>query len=89
MFFGTATLHKMFIVVHAKFLPFAVFAMIFLTPRNTLFCFRIYNKYIERNPEQMKAIASIVFGRSMLPYVIYGPPGTGKTVTVVEAIKQV
>ncbi|XP_059806288.1 putative helicase MOV-10 [Hypanus sabinus] len=49
-----------------------------------------YDRSLEGNPEQAKAVSCIVAGISRpAPYLIFGPPGTGKTVTVVEAIKQV
>ncbi|XP_056367608.1 helicase MOV-10 [Oenanthe melanoleuca] len=51
---------------------------------------RWFNRELETNEEQCKAVAHIVTGMSRpAPYLIFGPPGTGKTVTVVEAIKQV
>lgn len=53
-------------------------------------CFSMYNRNIERNPEQLTAVKHIVAGSSLpAPYLVHGPPGTGKTVTIVEAIKQV
>ncbi|KAF6075225.1 Mov10 RISC complex RNA helicase [Phyllostomus discolor] len=52
--------------------------------------FKLYDRNLESNPEQLQAVKSIVMGTSRpAPYIIFGPPGTGKTVTVVEAIKQV
>jgi len=48
----------------------------------------LYNRALEKNSEQRKAVSWILNGVSNAPYIIYGPPGTGKTVTVVEAIKQ-
>uniref|UniRef100_A0A8C3XCH0 RNA helicase n=1 Tax=Cyanoderma ruficeps TaxID=181631 RepID=A0A8C3XCH0_9PASS len=51
---------------------------------------RWFNRKLETNEEQRKAVTHIVTGTSRpAPYLIFGPPGTGKTVTVVEAIKQV
>ncbi|XP_051562486.1 putative helicase mov-10-B.1 isoform X2 [Myxocyprinus asiaticus] len=51
---------------------------------------RMFNKDLEKNPEQKAAVQHIVSGTSKpAPYLIFGPPGTGKTVTLVEAIKQV
>ncbi|NXR46798.1 SDE3 helicase, partial [Hippolais icterina] len=51
---------------------------------------RWFNRKLEANEEQCKAVTHIVTGMSRpAPYLIFGPPGTGKTVTVVEAIKQV
>ncbi|XP_051985600.1 putative helicase mov-10-B.1 [Xyrauchen texanus] len=50
----------------------------------------MFNKDLEKNPEQKAAVQHIVSGTSKpAPYLIFGPPGTGKTVTLVEAIKQV
>ncbi|XP_030640613.1 putative helicase mov-10-B.2 [Chanos chanos] len=50
----------------------------------------LFDRKLETNPEQYKAITNIVAGVSKpAPYLVFGPPGTGKTVTVVEAIKQV
>ncbi|KAG8517695.1 LOW QUALITY PROTEIN: Helicase MOV-10 [Galemys pyrenaicus] len=50
----------------------------------------LYDRSLESNPEQMRALMHIVMGTTRpAPYVIFGPPGTGKTVTLVEAIKQV
>lgn len=54
-------------------------------PRLTLF-----DRKLEQNPEQYRAVQHIVAGSSKpAPYLVFGPPGTGKTVTVVEAIKQI
>ncbi|XP_023798010.1 putative helicase MOV-10 [Cyanistes caeruleus] len=51
---------------------------------------RWFNRKLETNKEQCKAVTHIVTGMSRpAPYLIFGPPGTGKTVTMVEAIKQV
>ncbi|TRZ12568.1 hypothetical protein HGM15179_014547 [Zosterops borbonicus] len=51
---------------------------------------RWFNRKLETNEEQRKAVTHIVTGMSRpAPYLIFGPPGTGKTVTMVEAIKQV
>ncbi|NXH37223.1 SDE3 helicase, partial [Myiagra hebetior] len=51
---------------------------------------RWFNRKLETNEEQCRAVTHIVTGMSRpAPYLIFGPPGTGKTVTVVEAIKQV
>ncbi|NXO67527.1 SDE3 helicase, partial [Phainopepla nitens] len=51
---------------------------------------RWFNRMLETNEEQCKAVTHIVTGMSRpAPYLIFGPPGTGKTVTMVEAIKQV
>lgn len=50
----------------------------------------MFNKDVEKNPEQRAAVQHILSGVSKpAPYLIFGPPGTGKTVTMVEAIKQV
>lgn len=50
----------------------------------------LFDKELESNKEQLRAIEMIVAGSSgPNPYVIFGPPGTGKTVTLVEAMKQV
>ncbi|NXH91041.1 SDE3 helicase, partial [Edolisoma coerulescens] len=51
---------------------------------------RWFNRKLETNEEQCRAVTHIVTGMSRpAPYLIFGPPGTGKTVTIVEAIKQV
>ncbi|KAM6976888.1 putative helicase mov-10-B.1 [Aplochiton taeniatus] len=51
---------------------------------------RFFDRQLEQNPEQYKAVQSILAGSSRpAPYLVFGPPGTGKTVTLVEAIKQV
>ncbi|XP_078595010.1 putative helicase MOV-10 [Branchiostoma floridae x Branchiostoma japonicum] len=51
---------------------------------------RFYNRKLEDNVEQSRAVRCIVGGSSRpAPYLVFGPPGTGKTVTLVEAIKQV
>ncbi|NXU69045.1 SDE3 helicase, partial [Horornis vulcanius] len=51
---------------------------------------RWFNRKLEANEEQRRAVTHIVTGMSRpAPYLIFGPPGTGKTVTMVEAIKQV
>uniref|UniRef100_A0A8C5DFH1 RNA helicase n=1 Tax=Gouania willdenowi TaxID=441366 RepID=A0A8C5DFH1_GOUWI len=50
----------------------------------------LFNRLLEKNPEQYHAIQHIVAGSSRpAPYLLFGPPGTGKTVTLVEAIKQI
>ncbi|XP_062420873.1 putative helicase mov-10-B.2 [Pungitius pungitius] len=50
----------------------------------------LFDRKLERNPEQYRAVQHIVAGSSKpAPYLVFGPPGTGKTVTVVEAIKQI
>ncbi|KAG9352845.1 hypothetical protein JZ751_017421 [Albula glossodonta] len=50
----------------------------------------LYDRKLEKNPEQRTAVQRIVAGVSKpAPYLVFGPPGTGKTVTLVEAIKQV
>uniref|UniRef100_A0A8C4Z8N3 RNA helicase n=1 Tax=Gadus morhua TaxID=8049 RepID=A0A8C4Z8N3_GADMO len=52
--------------------------------------FWLFDRKLEGNPEQYKAVQHIVAGSSKpAPYLVFGPPGTGKTVTVVEAIKQI
>ncbi|XP_061531402.1 putative helicase mov-10-B.2 isoform X1 [Phycodurus eques] len=49
-----------------------------------------YDRQLEKNPEQSKAVRHIVAGTSKpAPYLVFGPPGTGKTFTLVEAIKQI
>ncbi|NXG84323.1 SDE3 helicase, partial [Stercorarius parasiticus] len=51
---------------------------------------RWFDRKLQANEEQCKAVTHIVTGMSRpAPYLIFGPPGTGKTVTIVEAIKQV
>ncbi|KAK5863608.1 hypothetical protein PBY51_000629 [Eleginops maclovinus] len=51
---------------------------------------RLFDRQLEKNQEQYKAVQHIVAGSSKpAPYLVFGPPGTGKTVTVVEAIKQI
>ncbi|NXQ88794.1 M10L1 helicase, partial [Nyctibius grandis] len=51
---------------------------------------RWFDRKLEANEEQRRAVTHIVTGMSRpAPYLIFGPPGTGKTVTLVEAIKQV
>ncbi|XP_015251753.1 PREDICTED: putative helicase mov-10-B.1 [Cyprinodon variegatus] len=50
----------------------------------------MFNRKLENNPQQRKAVEHIIAGSSKpAPYIIFGPPGTGKTITVVEAINQV
>ncbi|KAM6925346.1 putative helicase mov-10-B.1 [Xenentodon cancila] len=50
----------------------------------------LFDRQLEKNPEQYQAVQHIVAGSSRpAPYLVFGPPGTGKTVTVVEAIKQI
>ncbi|XP_067414809.1 helicase MOV-10 [Emydura macquarii macquarii] len=50
----------------------------------------LFDRNLENNQEQYRAVRQIVTGISRpAPYIIFGPPGTGKTVTMVEAIKQV
>ena len=52
--------------------------------------YRFYNRDLEKNPEQLRAVRHIVSGSARpAPYIVFGPPGTGKTSTIVEAIKQV
>uniref|UniRef100_A0A8C4RNU4 RNA helicase n=1 Tax=Erpetoichthys calabaricus TaxID=27687 RepID=A0A8C4RNU4_ERPCA len=47
----------------------------------------LYDKNLEKNPEQVKAVNAIVSGSSRpAPYLVFGPPGTGKTVTIVEKV---
>lgn len=56
----------------------------------TLVKLRLFDRYLEENPEQYAAVQHIVAGSSKpAPYLVFGPPGTGKTVTMVEAIKQI
>ncbi|KAM4562218.1 putative helicase mov-10-B.2 [Odontesthes bonariensis] len=51
---------------------------------------RLFDRQLEKNPEQYQAVQHIVAGSSKpSPYLVFGPPGTGKTVTLVEAIKQI
>uniref|UniRef100_A0A669EL22 RNA helicase n=1 Tax=Oreochromis niloticus TaxID=8128 RepID=A0A669EL22_ORENI len=51
---------------------------------------KLFDRQLEKNPEQYQAVQHIVAGSSKpAPYLVFGPPGTGKTVTVVEAIKQI
>ncbi|NWT40164.1 SDE3 helicase, partial [Chroicocephalus maculipennis] len=51
---------------------------------------RWFDRKLQANEEQCRAVTNIVTGMSRpAPYLIFGPPGTGKTVTIVEAIKQV
>ncbi|CAN9516081.1 unnamed protein product [Ophioblennius macclurei] len=51
---------------------------------------KLFDRKLEKNPEQYQAVQHIVAGSSRpAPYLVFGPPGTGKTVTVVEAIKQI
>ena len=61
-----------------------------LTNNEYPFFARVFDRKIEHNLEQLKAVKKIVSGSSRpLPYIIFGPPGTGKTVTCVEAMRQV
>ena len=54
-----------------------------------LIYYRFYNRDLEKNPEQSRAVRHIVSGSARpAPYIVFGPPGTGKTSTIVEAIKQ-
>ncbi|KAM4610171.1 putative helicase mov-10-B.1 [Polymixia lowei] len=58
--------------------------------QTTLLPLKLFDRQLEKNPEQYKAVQNIVAGSSRpAPYLVFGPPGTGKTVTVVEAIKQI
>lgn len=51
---------------------------------------RMFNRKLEKNPEQSAAVQHIIAGSSKpAPYLVYGPPGTGKTITIVEAMHQV
>ncbi|KAM8988162.1 LOW QUALITY PROTEIN: helicase MOV-10 [Ara ararauna] len=51
---------------------------------------RWFDRKLQANEEQCRAVTHIVMGLSRpAPYLVFGPPGTGKTVTLVEAIKQV
>ncbi|XP_053277315.1 putative helicase mov-10-B.2 isoform X1 [Pleuronectes platessa] len=51
---------------------------------------RLFDRNLEKNPQQLGAVQHIVAGSSKpAPYLVFGPPGTGKTVTLVEAIKQI
>ncbi|CAL1606225.1 unnamed protein product [Knipowitschia caucasica] len=51
---------------------------------------KLFDRILEQNPEQYRAVQHIVAGSSKpAPYLVFGPPGTGKTVTMVEAIKQI
>uniref|UniRef100_A0AAX7UQJ1 RNA helicase n=1 Tax=Astatotilapia calliptera TaxID=8154 RepID=A0AAX7UQJ1_ASTCA len=61
-----------------------------LFPAEPNMSFQLFDRQLEKNPEQYQAVQHIVAGSSKpAPYLIFGPPGTGKTVTVVEAIKQI
>uniref|UniRef100_A0A3B3ZVT4 RNA helicase n=1 Tax=Periophthalmus magnuspinnatus TaxID=409849 RepID=A0A3B3ZVT4_9GOBI len=58
--------------------------------QQTLPDLKLFDRKLEKNPEQYRAVQHIVAGSSKpAPYLVFGPPGTGKTVTVVEAIKQI
>ncbi|XP_020785667.2 putative helicase mov-10-B.2 isoform X2 [Boleophthalmus pectinirostris] len=59
-------------------------------PQQTLPDLMLFDRKLEKNPEQYQAVQHIVAGSSKpAPYLVFGPPGTGKTVTMVEAIKQI
>ncbi|KAJ0064239.1 hypothetical protein NL108_001553 [Boleophthalmus pectinirostris] len=59
-------------------------------PQQTLPDLKLFDKKLQNNPEQYRAVQNIVAGSSKpAPYLVFGPPGTGKTVTMVEAIKQI
>uniref|UniRef100_A0A667Y176 RNA helicase n=1 Tax=Myripristis murdjan TaxID=586833 RepID=A0A667Y176_9TELE len=61
-----------------------------LFPDRATLSYHLFDRKLERNPEQYKAVQHIVAGSSKpAPYLVFGPPGTGKTVTLVEAIKQI
>lgn len=50
----------------------------------------MFNRNLEKNPEQFAAVQHIIAGSSKpAPYLVFGPPGTGKTITIVEAMHQV